>query len=440
MNNKYICCHIMFKNSIIIYIDIVLKNLSNYIIFGVVEMQEYNCTVKGIDGKTINNYKLKTEDESSLIAQLKSSGLYLVRYEVVEAKKDIVGGNKLKLSSKDISVLCRQLASMLTSGVTLVKALNILYLQMEKKNIKEAVKRLYEAVQKGEQFSEALRKQTNVYPELMISMVEAGEGSGRLDSVIEKLAAHYEKDVKLKAKIKTALTYPIILVVLCIAVVIILVTQVLPIFIGMFNEAGAELPLPTKMVMGFSQVLTGYWYLIILFSVIIALGFKVYLGTEAGLKNWHRLLLKIPVVNKTMTKLAAVRFTSTLSTLLSSGLNLLASLDISIKVVGNRVVMEGLNISKEDIRKGMPLSQSLRKVNVLPPMVYSMIGIGEESGSIEKMLEKCAEYYDNEVDNSITKLVSMIEPLLIIVMAVVVGFIVIAMMMPIFDIYGTVGG
>jgi len=430
----------MFKNSIIIYIDIVLKNLSNYIIFGVVEMQEYNCTVKGIDGKTINNYKLKTEDESSLIAQLKSSGLYLVRYEVVEAKKDIVGGNKLKLSSKDISVLCRQLASMLTSGVTLVKALNILYLQMEKKNIKEAVKRLYEAVQKGEQFSEALRKQTNVYPELMISMVEAGEGSGRLDSVIEKLAAHYEKDVKLKAKIKTALTYPIILVVLCIAVVIILVTQVLPIFIGMFNEAGAELPLPTKMVMGFSQVLTGYWYLIILFSVIIALGFKVYLGTEAGLKNWHRLLLKIPVVNKTMTKLAAVRFTSTLSTLLSSGLNLLASLDISIKVVGNRVVMEGLNISKEDIRKGMPLSQSLRKVNVLPPMVYSMIGIGEESGSIEKMLEKCAEYYDNEVDNSITKLVSMIEPLLIIVMAVVVGFIVIAMMMPIFDIYGTVGG
>ena len=427
-------------NYIIIFTNVVLAIISSYSNFGVGEMQEYNCTIKGIDGKTTNNYKLKAEDTSSLIAQLKSSGLYLIRYEVVEAKKDIVGGNKLKLSTKDISILCRQLASMLTSGVTLVKALNILYLQMEKKNIQEAVKRLYESVQKGEQFSEALRKQTGVYPELMISMVEAGEGSGRLDSVVEKLAAHYEKDVKLKAKIKTALTYPIILIVLCIAVVIILVTQVLPIFIGMFKEAGAELPLPTKIVMGLSQILTGYWYLVLIGAGAIMLGIKVYISSEAGLRNWHRLLLKMPVAGKTVVKLAAVRFTSTLSTLLSSGMNLLPALDISIKVVRNRVVMDGLNISKEDIRKGMPLSQSLRKVNVLPPMVYSMIGIGEESGSIEKMLEKCAEYYDNEVDNSITKLVSMIEPLLIIVMAVVIGFIVIAMMMPIFDIYGTVAG
>lgn len=401
-------------------------------------MQDYTCTIKGTDGKTINNYKIRAENESDLIAQLKSSELYLVRFKIVEARKDIVGGNKLKLTSKDISILCRQLSSMLSAGVTLVKSLNILFLQVEKKNIKEAVKRLYESVQKGEQFSEALRKQDGLYPELMISMVEAGEGSGRLDSVIDKLASHYEKDVKLKAKIRSALTYPIILVCLSIAVVIILVTQVLPTFVGMFEQSNAVLPLPTKILMAFSNALTGYWYIFIIVIAIIVLSFKVYINTEPGLKNWHKFLLKIPVAGKTLVKLSAVRFTSTLSTLLSSGMNLLPALEIATRVVGNRVIMDGLNISKEDIRKGMPLSQSLRKVNVLPPMVYSMIGIGEESGSIEQMLEKCAEYYNDEVDNSITKLVSMIEPLLIIIMAVVIGFIVISMILPIFDLYGTI--
>lgn len=403
-------------------------------------MQEYICTVKEINGQIRKKYKIKAEDENDLVIKLKFSGLYLIDYEAVEAKKDVIGGNKLKLSVKDISVLCRQLASMLSAGVTLVKALNILYLQIEKKNIKEAVKRLYESVQKGEQFSEALKKQRDIYPELMISMVEAGEGSGRLDSVVEKLAVHYEKDVKLKSKIRTALTYPAILAILSIVVVVVLVTQVLPIFIGMFNDAGTELPAPTRIIMGMSFLLTNYWYIFIIAVGLIVLSFRVYLSKESGLKNWHKLLLKVPVIGKTQVKLAAVRFTNTLATLLSSGMNLLPALDIATKVVGNRIIMEGLYVSKEDIRKGMPLSQSLRKVNVLPAMVYSMVGIGEESGSIEKMLEKCAEYYDNEVDNAITKLVSMIEPMMIIIMAIVIGFIVIAMMMPIFDIYGAAAG
>ena len=403
-------------------------------------MQEYKCTVKKPDGTNIKNYKIRAEDDSDLLLQLKASNLYLVSYSAIEEKKDIIGGNKIKLSSKDISVLCRQLASMLTSGVTLVKALNILYLQVEKKNIKETIKRLYESVQKGEQFSEALRKQEKLFPELMISMVEAGEGSGRLDSVIDKLAEHYEKEVKLKAKIRTALTYPIVLVTLSVTVVIVLVTVVLPTFVSMFQDAGAELPIPTKILMAFSNALTGYWYLFIIGIGIIVIGAKVYFDTEKGLRNWHQLLLRLPILGKTMVKLASVRFCSTLSILLSSGMNLLSALDISIRVVKNRIMMDSLNVSKEDIRKGMPLSQSLRKVESLPPMVYSMVGIGEESGSIENMLEKCAEYYDDEVDNSITKVVSMIEPILIILLAAVVGFIVIAMLLPIFDIYTIMAG
>lgn len=401
-------------------------------------MQEYKCSIKGPDGKTRKNRILKAEDETSLMAQVKAEGLYMVAYEKVGERKNLFTGGKLTLSLKDISMMCRQLSSMLTSGVTLVKALNILYLQIEKKNIKEAVRMLYESVQKGEQLSESLRKREDIYPELMINMVEAGESSGQLDSVIQKLADHYEKEVRLKAKIRTALTYPIILVILSVTVIIVLVTQVLPTFVSMFSASNVKLPLPTQIIISVSNTLTSKWHIILLLLAIIVLGTRIFIGTESGKRKWHKLLLMLPIVGTTIIKLSAVRFTRTLSTLLSSGMSMLNSLDISVRIVGNRVVMDALSICKEDIRKGIPLSQSLRRSNALPPMVYSMVGIGEESGSIEKMLEKCAEYYDDEVDNSITKLVSMIEPLLIIVMAAVIGFIVLAMLLPIFDIYGTI--
>lgn len=401
-------------------------------------MQEFICTVKKSNGSLMKKYIIKAEDESALILQIKSNKLYLVDYKIKEVRKDIVGGNKITLSTKDLAILCRQLSSMLLSGVTLIKALNILYLQMEKKNIKECIKRLYESVQRGDQFSEAIRKQTGVFPEIMISMIEAGEASGKLDLVVDKLATQFEKDTKLKAKVRSAMTYPIILIIMAITVVLVLVTQVLPIFMGMFEESGTALPLPTQILVGLAGILRGYWYLIIIGIAAISLIVKSYISSETGRRKWHEFELKLPVVGSTITKISAVRFTRTLSTLLSSGMSLLQALEIVIKVVGNRVIMDGLTITKEDIRRGMSLSQSLRKVSALPPMVYSMVGIGEESGTIEHMLEKCAEYYDDEVENAIQKLVTMMEPLLIIIMGGVVGFIIISMILPIMDIYGTI--
>ena len=399
-------------------------------------MQEYICNVKQADGKYLKKFLIKAENETDLITRLKGKKLYVVNFKELEVRKDIVGGNKLKLSQKDIAMLCRQLSAMLQAGVTLIKALNILYMQMEKKNIKECIKRLYESVQKGDQLSEALKKD-KIYPEIMISMIEAGEASGKMDTVIAKLADHFERDVRLKNKIKTAMTYPIILCILAIAVVLILVTKVLPVFMGMFTES-MTLPLPTRILIAFSDALTGYWYIILAVIGFVVLGVRSYIMTEEGKRKWHSLLLKIPNIGPTITKISAVRFSRTLATLLSSGMTLIQSLEIVIKVVGNRVVMDGLSITKEDIRKGMPLSQSLRKADVLPPMVYSMIGIGEESGTMEDMLEKTAEYYDDEVENAIQKLVTMIEPILIISMAIVVGFIIISIMLPIFDIYDSV--
>lgn len=401
-------------------------------------MQEYICTVKKSNGSLLKNYIVKAEDESSLIMQIRSNGMYLVSHKIKEKRKDIIGGSKITLSTKDIALLCRQLSSMLMSGVTLVKALNILYLQVEKKKSKECIKQLYESVQRGEQFSEALKKQTGVFPEIMVSMVETGEASGKLDQIMLKLAEQFEKDVKLKAKVRSAMTYPIILVVLSIAVVLILVTQVLPIFMGMFTESGMGLPLPTQILIAFSNFLRGYWYVVLIIIGIIILLFRSYLTTEAGRYKWHSFILKLPVAGKTALKISTVRFTRTLSTLLSSGMSLLSALEIVIKVVGNRAIMKELNITKEDIRKGMSLSQSLRKTGSLPPMVYSMIGIGEEAGTIESMLEKCSEYYDDEVENSIQKLVSLMEPVMIVIMGGVVGFIIISMILPIFGIYNSI--
>ncbi|MGI6751734.1 MAG: type II secretion system F family protein [Anaerovoracaceae bacterium] len=401
-------------------------------------MQEYICTVAKNNGSIIKKYPVKAESESALMARIKEDQMYLVRYRIKEERKDIIGGSKIRLSTKDIAVLCRQLSSMLESGITLIKALNILYLQMDKKNIKESIKRLYESVQRGDQLSEGLRKQKDVYPEIVISMVEAGEASGRLDMVIKKLAEQFEKDAKLKAKIRSAMTYPIILIILSISVVLILVTQVLPIFMGMFESSGTDLPIITQILVGTANVLRGYWYIFIIGITIAVILIKGYTKTENGLRKWHELQLSLPIVNSTVSKIAAVRFTRTLSSLLSSGMSLIQALEIVIKVVGNRVVMDGLLVTKEDIRRGMSLSQSLRKVSPLPPMVYSMIGIGEESGTIESMLEKCADYYDDEVENAIQKMVTMMEPLMIIIMGGVVGFIVVAMLLPIITLYGTI--
>ena len=402
-------------------------------------MNEYLCIVKKMDGNIIKNYKVRAEDDQALVQNLKNEQLFLISYKIKEIQKDIFGGNKIRLSTKDLAIFCRQLSSMLLSGVTLIKALNILYMQVEKKNIKKSIKLLYESVQKGDQFSEGLRKQKDVFPEMMVSMIEAGEASGKLDHVMLKLAEQFEKDVKLKAKIKSAMTYPIILILISIGVVLVLVIKVLPIFMTLLEESGSELPLSTQILVGFSGILTNYWYIILLALGAFAIFIKGYISSEAGMKQWHGFILRLPIIGKLNEKIIAVRFTRTLSTLLSSGMSMMQALEIVTKVVNNRVVMEELYVTKADIRSGMSLSESLKKVSAMPPMVYSMVGIGEEAGTIEEMMEKAAEYYDDEVENTIQKLVSLMEPMLIVFMGAVVGFIVVSMMLPLFDLYEAMG-
>jgi type IV pilus assembly protein PilC len=327
---------------------------------------------------------------------------------------------------------------MLNAGISIVKCLDILEKQTENKAIKKAISNVYGDVQKGTTLSEGMKKQKRIFPPLLINMVEAGEVSGNLDVIMERMAIHFEKENKLENKVKNALIYPIILSIVAIAVVIFLLTVVMPSFISMFESSGFLLPRPTRVLLSISNCLRVYWYLFI-GIIVITIFSIIYLGkTEEGRRFFDNIKIKIPGVKKMNIKIITSRFTRTLSTLLSSGIPLLESLDVVSKVVGNKVVCDKLEMVKEDIRKGIPMSKTIKSMEIFPPMVDSMIKIGEESGALDDILYKTADFYDEEVESSMEKMTTMLEPILIVFMAIIIGFIVISMAMPMFEMINTI--
>jgi len=339
---------------------------------------------------------------------------------------------------KDIAVFCRQFYTMLNAGITILNALEILRHQLEKPKLREITNNLYEEVQKGLNFSQALKQHPDTFPELFIYMVEAGESSGSLDVMMARLSDHYEKENKIRNKIKGAMVYPIILSIVAIAVVVFLLTFVMPTFIGMFEGSGVPLPAPTRLLMAFSNSIRTHWYIHLLVLIGIVYSFKRVISTDSGRMSYDKIKLQLPIIKGVNQKIITARFTRTLSTLLYSGIPLLQALENVSNVVGNRVVAEEILKAKDEVRKGVDLSTPIKKTGVFPPMVDSMIKIGEESGSLDEILEKTANFYDDEVDVALQKMVTMFEPLMIVVMGVIIGFIVIAMMLPMFDMMNTV--
>lgn len=403
-------------------------------------MPEFQHTSIDRAGKNASG-RITAETEQQATEILRAKGLYPSNIKEIKPKGSWNELTPKKFKLKDLALFCRQLSAILNAGITVLMALDILYQQTEKKVVKDHVKKLYETLQKGEQLSTALKAQGRVYPELMISMVEAGEASGMLEKVIGKLALTFEVEVKLRSKVKGAMTYPIILCVLTVLVIVILSTMVLPTFAGMFKSMEMSLPLPTKIMMGFSDFMINQWY--IAFSVPIILGFAIiwYVRTENGRRQLDQAKLKIPVSKKIVVRSSAVRFSRTLSILTASGISLLVSLEIAANVLGNVVISENLRHVREEVRKGMSLSQSLRAYpEVFPPMLIAMVNIGEESGAMEDLLEKTSVYYEEEVENAISGMVSMIEPLMIVTLAGIVGFVIISIMMPIMEMYNAAQG
>lgn len=377
-------------------------------------------------------------DESDVIAMLKGNNYLPMSIEKdlgAEAQIDIFAK---KVKKKDLAVFCRQFYTMLDAGIGIVKCLEILEKQSENKNLVKAISGVHEDVQKGFTLSEGMKKHRKVFPQLLINMVEAGEVSGNLDTIMERMAVHFEKENKLEQKIKSAMIYPIVLAVVSIAVVIFLLVSVMPTFIGMFDSSGQALPKPTQILLNISNWLTEFWYLFIIIVVGLVVGFIVYKETPSGRTLIDSLKLKIPVVKDTNVKIITSRFTRTLSTLMASGIPLIQSLEVVSRIVGNKVVHDRLEIAIDNIRKGVSLSRAIQDVRVFPPMVDSMISIGEESGALDDILYKTADFYDDEVEVALQRLTTLMEPVMLVFMAVIIGFIVIAMAMPMFDMVNTI--
>lgn len=343
-----------------------------------------------------------------------------------------------RVGVKQLAVFCRQFAVMLGAGVTIVGCLDILRQQTQNRKLRDACAELYEDVQKGLMLSESLKKRSDIFPDLMIQMVQAGETSGSLDLVMSRVAVHYEKENKINARVKSAMVYPAVLAIVCVCVVIFLLTKVMPTFIGMFQGSDIPLPGPTKVLLAISDVLRTRWYVFLLLVFLAGYIFRRYAGTGGGRMALDRLKLRIPVVKGLVQKTASARFARTMSTMLASGIPLLQAMEDTAGAVGNAAVAEGILNARESVRKGAPLSAPIRKLSFFPPMVPSMIEIGEESGTLDEVLDKTAGIYDEEVDIEVQRMLSLMEPLMIVVMALLVGFIVIAMMLPMFGMLQTV--
>lgn len=395
-------------------------------------MPEFRYTVINAAGQTLNG-TIEAENEDVCRRIITQRGLYCLELSAASlASRSLSFGGKTKFKTKELSVFCRQFSTMLNSGIGVIKCLDILHSQAENPPLKAIIKNVYESVQRGQSFSQSLKAQNGAFPDIMVNMVEAGEVSGTLDRVMERVADHFEKDIKTGNKIKSAMMYPTILGILTVVVVTVLMVFVLPTFINMFKSSGAELPLPTKVLMAISGSMTGYWYIYFIVIATAILGATNFLKNENGRLKWDKTKTQMPVLGKMIVIVLSARFSRTLSTLMQSGIPLLKSLEIAGKVLGNKFFEKSVTEMREEIRRGNSLSKAISKANIFPIMLLSMITIGEEAGTLEEVLHKTASFYDEESDSAVTRMVGMLEPIMIIAMAGIVGFIVVSIIMPIF--------
>jgi type IV pilus assembly protein PilC len=393
------------------------------------------------EGKTLRGEKRKGEmeapDEGSVRAHLRQQNVIPTKV-VAKGKEISFSFGRQKVTKKDVAVFTRQLATMIDAGLPLVQSLDILGMQQENKTFQKVTKNIKESVEGGSTFAGALGKHPKVFDELYVNLVVAGEEGGILDNVLNRLAVYIEKSEALKKKIKSALVYPSTIVGVAIIVVAVLMIFVIPVFDKMFTSMGHTLPLPTLIVIGISSLLKRYILLIIVALVILIFLLRRYYSTEKGKFNIDSLILKAPVFGMLFRKVAVARFSRTLSTLITSGVPILDGLTITSKTAGNKPIEYAIMKARTSISEGETIAEPLARSAIFPPMVTQMIAVGESTGSLDSMLSKIADFYEEEVDVAVATLTSLLEPLLMVFLGVTVGGIVIAMYLPIFKI-ATVG-
>ena len=337
------------------------------------------------------------------------------------------------IKTREVVIFTRQFATMINSGLPLVQSLTILAEQTENKVFAKIITEVLNDIQSGNTLADSMRKHPKVFTELYVNMVAAGEAGGILDTILLRLAVFLEKNDALVRKIKSAMTYPAVMLFVVIACTTILLWKVVPVFAGIFIDAGLELPLPTRAVLAASAFLQSYLWLMILGLIAAVFAIRQYYKTDGGQLLIDRMLLNMPVLGSMLRKSAVSRFTRTLGTLVSSGVSILEGLQITARTAGNRVIHDAVMASRASIAGGATISEPLKTSGVFPPMVVQMINVGEQTGGLDEMLSKIADFYDDEVDAAVGALTSILEPIMIVVMGVVIGGMVVAMYLPMFD-------
>ncbi|MGM9521958.1 MAG: type II secretion system F family protein [Oscillospiraceae bacterium] len=396
----------------------------------------YAYLVMNPAGKEVKG-SLEAESRQEAALQLQAEGNTLISLtEANVLSKEIkLGIFQKKPKPRDMAVFCRQFVSIIDAGVPVTSALRMLGEQTENKMLAEAINGCRESIEKGSSLADAMREHRQVFSDLFITLVEAGEASGSLDVSFTRMANQFEKEAKIKGLIKKSSIYPIIVCVVAVVVVIVMLTFVVPQFESMLSDLGSDLPMLTKIVVTASHLLIKRWYVFLAVIVALVLGIRHYKHTEGGGRFFGRLGIKAPLVGKLTVKSASARMARTLSTLLGSGIPLIEALDIVSQTMGNVFFREALEDAKDDVAMGDPLSDSIERCGLFPPLVHHMIRIGEETGDIEEMLAKLAEYYEEEVELTTQQVMAAVEPLIIIVLALIVGIIVGAVMLPMMSMY-----
>jgi type IV pilus assembly protein PilC len=400
-------------------------------------MPAFTYTARALNGD-LKTATIEAPNRDEVVAQLRKQRLNVVKID--EAKTATAARKKKggKISMRDIVIFTRQFSTMINAGLPLVQALDILAKQSENPALKDVTLAVVFDVESGHTVADALRKHPKAFTDLYVNMVAAGEAGGILDTILMRLATFMEKNDALVRKVKGAMIYPGVIMSVAAVAIVVLLIFVIPVFEKMFASVGLALPLPTRVVIAMSKFLTGYWWMVGIGLYLSFVFFKKYYASNDGKLVIDRLMLKAPILGDVLRKSAVSRFTRTLGTLIGSGVSILDGLEITAKTSGNRVIQDAIMDSRASIAGGETIAAPLQKSQVFPPMVISMIAVGEQTGGLDEMLSKIADFYDEEVDAAVSGLLSMMEPLMIVFLGVVVGGMVVAMYLPIFDMINAV--
>lgn len=395
-------------------------------------------TLKG--NEEVGHLECPTRDDA--IAQLRRRRVITsyIREQSPSVKLRLPGFGRMRVKVRDLVIFTRQFATMVNAGLPLVQCLDILSKQSESPFFGKVVADVMHDVESGSTLSESFGRRPQAFDSLYVNMVDAGEAGGILDDILSRMATYLEKAEALKRKVKSAMTYPLVVLTVAVGATTFMLLVIIPTFAKIFADFGGELPMPTRVVMGLSNFLKSFWW---------ALGLGL-IGTFAGVKQYYRtarghlaidgLLLRMPVIGSILRRAAIARFTRTLGTMISSGVPILTALDITARTAGNKIIENAILATKGSIGEGETIAAPLREAKVFPPMVVQMISVGEETGALDKMLDKIAAFYDEEVDVAVETLTSIIEPIMIVVMGTMVGGMVVAMYLPMFKLINVVGG